>query len=80
MGRAGLARKPDEKQSLWLITDKGRKYIENPPLPSATPSATLSETPPGKPPEEIIVPSQADPFKAKGKEELNRSKKQENPS
>jgi len=28
------------------VTDKGRKYIENPPLPSAPPSATPSATPP----------------------------------
>jgi len=32
LGKGGLAQKPDEKQSLWLITDNGRKYIENPPV------------------------------------------------
>jgi len=37
--------KPDEKQKLWLITDKGRKYIETPPLPSATPPAEESARP-----------------------------------
>jgi len=49
LGKAGLARKPDEKQSLWLITDKGRKYIENPPLLSAPPSETPSQTPSATP-------------------------------
>ena len=32
LGKAGFAEKPDGNQSLWLITDKGRKYIENPPV------------------------------------------------
>ena len=46
LGKAGLAEKPDEKQSLWLITDKGRKYIENPPVPSVRPlEPTLSPSP-----------------------------------
>ena len=93
LGKGGLARKPDEKQSLWLITDKGRKYIENPPVPSVRPlSPTLkptlkpttktnhSEPPPLEPPGEEqpeTVPSQADLFKAEGKEELNRINEQE---
>ena len=37
LGKAELAQKPDEKQKLWLITDKGRKYIENPPILSVRP-------------------------------------------
>ena len=43
LGKGGLARKPDEKQSLWLITENGKKYIEHPPVPSATPSAIPPE-------------------------------------
>jgi len=43
LGKAGLARKPDEKQSLWLITDKGRKYIENPPVLSDRPLSPSSQ-------------------------------------
>ena len=36
---------PDEKQSLWLITDKGKKYIENPPVLSGSPlGLTLEPT------------------------------------
>ena len=31
LGRRGLAEKPNKKESLWLITDKGRETIENPP-------------------------------------------------
>ena len=93
LGQAGLAREPDEKQSLWLITDKGRKYIENPPVPSVRPlQPTLepltptapSDQPPEPPPPETLgeeqpetVPSQADLFKAEGKEELNRINEQE---
>ncbi len=34
LSKAGLAEKPDKNQSLWRITDKGRKHIENPPVPS----------------------------------------------
>ena len=48
LGKGGLARKPDEKQSLWLITENGKKYIEH---PSAQPSAP-SSAPPGPPPPE----------------------------
>ena len=82
LGKGGLAQKPDEKKSLWLITDKGRKYIENPPVPSVRPlSPTLeptlspstqtdhSEPPPLEPPGEEqpdTVPSQADLFRAEG--------------
>ena len=69
LGKAGLARKPDEKQSLWLITDKGRKYIANPPVlsappsaPSSAPSSTPSSapspaTPPATPPEPRLLHS-----------------------
>jgi len=32
LGEGGLTQKPDDKKSLWLITDKGRKHIENPPV------------------------------------------------
>jgi len=95
LGQAGLAREPDEKQSLWLITDKGRKYIENPPVLSDRPlKPTLSPStqsvhsdrppeppppaqPPATPPGGETVPSQADLFKAEGKEELNRINEQE---
>ena len=34
LGKAGLAEKPDTEKKLWLITDKDRKCIENPPVPS----------------------------------------------
>ncbi len=101
LGRAGLVQKPDEKQLLWLITDKGRKYIENPPVlsatptqtptatptqtPTQTPTATPTQTPTVEPPppeplgeeQPETVPSQADLFKAEGKEELNRINEQE---
>jgi len=93
LGKAGLARKPDEKQSLWLITDGGRKYIENPPVPSVRPlSPTLgptaqtvpSDRPPEPPPlvplgeeQPETVPSQADLFRAEDEEELNRINEQE---
>lgn len=39
--KRGLAEKPDRKKSLYLITDKGRETLENPP-----------DTWVGKPPEE----------------------------
>jgi len=29
--KRGLAEKPDRKKSLYLITDKGRETLENPP-------------------------------------------------
>ena len=82
LGKGGLAQKPDEKQSLWLITDKGRKYIENPPIPSVRPLSPILEPttqadhsdrplepPPPIPPGEEqpdTVPSQADLFRAEG--------------
>jgi len=67
-GKGGLAQKPDEKKSLWLITDKGKKYIENPPVPSAGPlagpSARPSAGPSARPSAEETpdtgVPNQAD--------------------
>ena len=93
LGKAGLTQKPDPKLKLWLITDKGRKYIENPPVPSVRPlSPTLgpptqtdhSDRPPEPPPpgplgeeQPETVPPQADLFKAEGKEELNIIKEQE---
>ena len=82
LGKGGLAQKPDEKKSLWLITDKGRKYIENPPVPSVRPLQPTLEplTPtdrsdhPPEPPLPVppgeeqpdTVPSQADLFRAEG--------------
>jgi len=73
LGKAGLARKPNEKQPLWLITDNGRKYIENPPVVSGAPSGARSRTPSGEPSgasgepsEEVTIPSQADLFMAIG--------------
>ena len=45
LSKAGLAEKPDKNQSLWRITVKGRKYIENPPVPSVRPlGPTLEPT------------------------------------
>ncbi len=76
LGKAGLTQKPDEKQSLWLITDKGRKYIENPPILSVPPSTPPSVPPPAGETAKT-VPSQADLFKAEGKEKLNRINEQE---
>ena len=74
----GTTQKPDKKQSLYLITDKGREILENPPENWV--SKPLEETPRGKPPEEtlekpseeITVPSQDDLLK-----ELNRINEQE---
>jgi len=67
--KSGMAEKPDKEKSLYLITDRGRETLENPPdkwvyksrreTPPRTP-------PPGAPPEEITVPSQADLFWAIG--------------
>ena len=31
LSKGGLAEKPDKKKSLWLITDRGREALENPP-------------------------------------------------
>ena len=61
LGKGGLARKPDENQKLWLIIDKGRKYIENLPVPSGRPlSPTLEPTtqtvPSGRPPDPPLEP------------------------
>ena len=49
LGKGGLARKPDEKQKLWLITEKGKEYIKHPPVQSAPPSQTPSQTPSATP-------------------------------
>ncbi|MBA7468177.1 hypothetical protein ES707_03418 [subsurface metagenome] len=77
LGKGGLTQKPDKKQSLWLITENGKKYIEHPPVPSIpptpTPSTTVS-TPPSTPPtvepptEEptVTIPSQSDLFRKEG--------------
>jgi len=45
LGKAGLAEKPDTEKKLWLITDKDRKCIENPPVPSDRPSNRHSSRP-----------------------------------
>ena len=68
LGKGGLAQKPDEKQSLWLITDKGRKYIENPPVLSERPlEPTLEPTTQADLAEEVlIVPPQSDLFRSIG--------------
>ncbi|MBA7664531.1 hypothetical protein ES703_72592 [subsurface metagenome] len=72
-GKGGLAQKPDEKKSLWLITDKGKKYIENPPVLPAGPSGRPSTEPSAQSsaeelPEETVetVPSQSDLFRSIG--------------
>ena len=54
LGKRGLAEKPNKKKKLWLITDKGRETMENPPAewfvpPSGTPSEPPSRTPSGTP-------------------------------
>ena len=54
LGRRGLAEKPDKKKKLYLITDKGRETMENPPAewlvaPQGTPSGTPQGTPSGAP-------------------------------
>jgi len=63
LNKQGLAQKPDQKNKLYLITDKGRETLENPPeewliktpsktpsrAPSATPSAAPSATPSAAP-------------------------------
>ncbi len=68
----GLAQKPDKEKNLYLITDKGRQTLENPPdtwlhkppppPPQETPPQETppQKTPPGAPPEEHpeTVPSQ----------------------
>ena len=67
LGKGGLAEKPNKKESLWLITDKGRETIENPPtnwvenLTGETSGGNLG----GKPPT-ITLPSRADSFKEIG--------------
>ena len=68
LGKAGLAEKPDKNQSLWRITDKGRKYIENPPVPSVRPlEPTLEPTTQADLAEEALtVPSQSDLFRSIG--------------
>jgi len=81
LGKSGMAEKPDKEKSLYLITDRGRETLENPPdkwvyksrretpprtpPPGAPPEAPFG-VPPGAPPEEITVPSQADLFMAIG--------------
>jgi len=53
--KSGMAEKPNKKKSLYLITDRGRKTLENPPeewlikTPSRTPSAAPSATPSAAP-------------------------------
>ena len=61
--KRGMAEKSDKEKSLYLITDRGRETLENPPdkwvyksrretpsgTPSATPSGTPSATPSGTP-------------------------------
>ena len=68
LGKGGLAQKPDDKKSLRLITDKGRKYIENPPVLSERPlEPTLEPTTQADLAEEVLtVPSQSDLFKSIG--------------
>jgi len=79
--KSGMAEKPDKEKSLYLITDRGRETLENPPdkwvyksrreppprtpPPGAPPGAPFV-VPSGAPPEEITVPSQADLFWAIG--------------
>lgn len=64
LGKGGLASKPDEKQSLWLITDKGKKYIEHPLVLLAGPLGRPSGGPSGGPlagqTTDVGVPNQAD--------------------
>ena len=66
LGTGGLAQQPDPKLKLYLITDKGKKYIEHPPVPSTPPSAPQSaipsapqSTPPSAP--QSATPSQTPP-------------------
>ena len=76
LGKAGRAEKPDKNLSLWRITVKGRKYIENPPVPSVRPlgptleptlEPTLGPTTQADLAEEALtVPSQSDLFRSIG--------------
>jgi len=75
--KSGLAEKPDKEKSLYLITDRGRETLENPPdkwlyesrretPPPGPPPRAPSGVPLGALPEEITVPSQADLFRGIG--------------
>ena len=79
LGKGELAVQTDKEQNLWAVTDTGRDYLEE--HKQLTESVTESVPLPGKAPEPPpggeTVPSQADLFKAEGKEELNRINEQE---
>jgi len=68
LGKGGLAQKPNKKESLWLITDKGHETLENPPanwvrnLTEKTSEENFRETS-RQPPEELTVHSRADLFR-----------------
>jgi len=49
--KSGLAEKPDKEKSFYLITDKGRETLENPP--ETWVRKPQGEISPGKPPGEI---------------------------
>ncbi len=58
-----------EGEGQWRITDEGREWVESSGGKEIGKKDERKET-------TEIVPSQADPFKAEGKEELNRIKEQ----
>jgi len=71
LGKRGLAEKPNKKKPMWLITDKGRETLENPPANwgRTLTEDTQAETSEGnllrKPPD-ITLPSRSDSFKEIG--------------
>jgi len=69
--KGGLAEKPDKKKSLWLITDRGRETMENPPsswviTPTEDPQEETSEGKLGRKLPDVTLPSRGDNFKEIG--------------
>jgi len=67
LGEGGFAEKPNKKKPLWVITDKGREILEDPPaywLTDIPEKESEKELPP-KPPA-ITIPSRTDTFKEIG--------------
>jgi len=67
LGEGGFAEKPNKKKPLWVITDKGREILEDPPaywLTDVPEKESEKELPP-KPPA-ITIPSRTDTFKEIG--------------
>jgi len=67
LGEGGFAEKPNKKKPLWVITDKGREILEDPPaywLTNTSKKESEKESIP-KPPD-ITLPSLGDNFKEIG--------------